>query len=130
MNPRTKKRPGLARWAQLGLTALALAACEPSPGERLTGPDLEHVDIPEDFTFSTQQAVALSVEGALERSATMLQVDLPSGDTLYRGPVGPEPTLRLPVAAAVGHLVVHLEGPGLDETREVPVEGGRAVLRR
>lgn len=117
--------PGL-----MGLFLAAAPGCAPGSGEEApSGARLGSVQVPEGFDFATQREVALVLpEGSFAWSGALLEVNLPAGDRIYTGPVTAGAELRFPLATAVDELWVRVRTAERDETLEVPVRDGRAVL--
>jgi hypothetical protein len=115
----------------IGLTSLGLSlllgSCAPGTSE--VGGTFDEVTIPSDFMFATQSAVAVTLEGDVDRSATLVEILSPDNELLYRGPLGAASSLRLPLATWIDSLTVKVEAPGLRKQLVVEVADARAVIK-
>ncbi len=112
----------------LALLALAAASGSCAPGTSEVGGTFDEVTIPSDFMFATQRAVAVTLEGEVDRSATLVEILSPDNEVLYRGPLGAASSLRLPLATWVDSLTVKVEAPGLRKQLVVEVRDARAAI--
>ncbi len=107
--------------------ALVLGSCAPGTSE--VGGTFDEVTIPSDFMFATQSAVAVTLEGNVDPSATLVEILSPDNELLYRGPLGAASSLRLPLATWVDSLTVKVEAPGLRKQLVVEVKDARAAIK-
>ena len=139
---RLRRAPGTAtpirrrtRLTAAGLAVLALAAagCNADEPVAPTVEPLRQIDIPEDFTFAMSRGIELQVvaDAALAYFAPLsVQVSLPTGGTLYEGPVVAGTPKRIEVLAplADGELVVKLTGRSKHIEERVAVRGASAQV--
>lgn len=112
----------------VSLVAAAASGCNADEAVTPTSDPLREVQIPEDFTFSMSRGVALEVtaDQALSFHAPLaVQVSLPDGATLYRGPLEAGQAKHIEVLAprAAEALVVELSGRSKNLTKRVAVDG-------
>lgn len=121
-------RPPRWRWlASVGL--LAAVGCADGYSSRApeASSGLRDTPIARDFTFATQQPVALTFRGAAG-AATAVEIVEPGGGVLYRGPLPTSARLELPMATATERLSVHLMTAGARRTLDVKIEDARAAV--
>jgi hypothetical protein len=108
----------------LGLSQ-GLWACAPDGGPTSSTPGLRDVDIPAGFDFATTSLVRLTADVPL---GTRLEVQLPGGAVIYRGPA-PAGALELSVPTKDTTLQVITSHEGEASRQLITVEAGLAHLR-
>jgi hypothetical protein len=120
----------VTRLTVLGLSALTLAAagCDADEPVTPTAEPLRQVEIPEDFTFSMSRGLSLEVtadEALAFHAPLAVQVSLPDGGKLYRGPIEAGAAKHIEVLAprAADELVIELTGRSKALSKRVAVDG-------
>ena len=120
----------------LAVSAIAAAGCAEMPTEDgldpTSGPTLRDIEIPEDFTFATSRGVTLSVQvedTAISAPMAAMEVALPSGAVIYRGPLakGTPLNVDLSVPTKDTQLKLKLKSDSQTLEAEVAIADARAV---
>ena len=112
----------------------ALAACDADEAkERPSSEPLRQVDIPSDFTFAMSRGLELQVsaDAALAPFAPLaVQVSLPTGEALFRGPIeaGATRTIEVLSPLATRELQVKLTGRSKTVEATASFVGSRAQV--